>query len=109
MSKSKPQKKSYQILVPRHGLFEFAVDAESPEDACKILQKELKTGKLNQAKGGSEPVEAFWGNPNDAGDAWMVLASRPEEDEVHSPLLSWDGVKIVDSGLPPVPMERKRK
>jgi hypothetical protein len=102
-----PQKKSYQILVPCHGLFEFGVDAESPEAACKILQKELRTGQLKLATGGSEPVEAFWGNPAETGGAWIVMSTHPESAELHTPLLSWDGGKITDSGLPPVAVKEK--
>jgi len=95
-------KKTYQILVNRYGMFEFAVDANSPEDACKILQRELRAGELKKARGGSEPIEAFWADPQDKGDAWAVMCSTRESGQTHAPILAWDGVKVMKSKFPDV-------
>jgi len=52
-------------------------------------------------------VEAYWGQPDDTGDAWVIMPAHPPAGELHSPLLSWDGIKITDSGLPPVIAQKK--
>jgi len=37
-------------------MFEFAVDAKTPEEACKILGRELRSGELKRARGGQQPT-----------------------------------------------------
>ena len=100
----KPQKQTYQILVNRYALFEFAVDANSHEEACKILQRELRSGELKKAKGGTEPVEAFWADPTDKGDAWAVMCATPEPVEAYTHIMLWNGAEVVESGFQPVPV-----
>jgi hypothetical protein len=92
-------KKTYQILVSRHALFEFAVDAKSPEEACKILGRELRSGELKRARGGRHPAQESWANPADEGDAWAVMCSSDQAEKANPPIMAWNRAKIVQSGM----------
>jgi hypothetical protein len=94
-------KKTYNILVSRHALFEFAVDAKSPEEACKILGRELRSGEMKRARGGQQPAQQYWANPADEGDAWAIMCSSDQPGKANPPIMAWNGAKIVESGMFP--------
>lgn len=97
-------KRPYGILVSRAALYEFTVEAKSAEDACKILQRELRSGKRTEADG-VEAVEAAWANPGDKEDAWYVMPVTTEPEEKQRLIMGWNGKSIFSTGLPPVRSE----
>src|ERR1700722_3923217 len=95
------RKRPYGILVSRAALFEFVVEAKSAEEACKILQRDLRSGKRTEADG-VEAVEAAWANPGDKGDAWWVMPASVEPGETYTLIMGWNGKSIFSTGLRPV-------
>ena len=92
-------KKSYQILVSRHAMFEFAVDAKTPEEACKILGRELRSGELKRARGGQQPAMESWADPSDAGGAWAIMCSSDQPEKAQPAIMAWNGSEIVRSDI----------
>jgi hypothetical protein len=95
------RKRPYGILVSRTSLFEFVVEAKSAEDACKTLQRDLRSGKRTEADG-IEAVEAAWANAGDKEDAWYVMPVTVEPGETHTLITGWNGKTLFSTGLAPV-------
>ena len=102
---AKAPKKSFVILVNRYALHEFRVDAHSADEACKILQRQLRPHTLNNSDGGSVAAGPFWANPKDKGDEWGVFCATHALSETHADVLAWDGRKVVPSPIPPLAYE----
>jgi len=94
------RKRPYGILVARASLFEFVVEAKNAEDACKILQRDLRSGKRTEADG-VEAVEAAWANPAEKQDAWWVMPATVEPGETHTLIMGWNGKSLFSTGLRP--------
>jgi hypothetical protein len=94
-----PTKKTYGILISRHAMYEFAVDAKSPEEACKILGRELRSGEMKRVRGGEQPIETSWADPADEGCAWAVMCTSDQPGKSYAPIMAWNGTKIVASGM----------
>jgi len=92
-------KKTYHILVSRHAMFEFEVDAQSPEEACKILGGELRSGELKRARGGLKPAQESWANPADEGDAWAIMCISDQPGKSPAPIMVWNGTEVVKSAM----------
>lgn len=91
----KSPKKTYVILVPHIAIFEFAVDAASPDEACRILRRELRSGELKQARGGDESIAGMWTNPANENTRWAVMCASRRPGAGNPPLLTWNGTKVV--------------
>ncbi len=95
------RKSTYKILLVQHIEYDIHVSAKSHEDACKILQRELRTRNFRQAQLG-DVIDAHWSEPSKQGEAWLVMRAREGEHD-HPPIMIWDGKEISDSGLPVPP------
>jgi hypothetical protein len=106
---AKAPKKTYHILVSRYALHEFAVDADSHEEACKILERELDRGTLRKAKGGNITLGPFWADPADDDGAWLVGCSNPEAGETQAPIFEWNGKRAIELPIPLKPRKDSAK
>jgi hypothetical protein len=78
-----------------------------PEEACKILQRQLRSGKRTEADSAAA-MAPMWANPADKGDGWVVIPTGFKPGEKNVPILCWNGKSIIGSGLPPVSPEPER-
>ena len=92
----------YRILLAQHIQCDFHVSAKSFEDACKILQRELRTDNFRHARF-SAVIDAHWSEPSKHGEAWLVMRDNEGWHDL-SPIMIWDGKEVSDSGLPVPPM-----
>ncbi len=92
------RKSRYRILLTQLIECDFDVTASSCADACKILQRELRTRKFRQAKF-RDVIDAHWAEPSKQGQAWLVMCAN-DGGPNRSPIMIWDGKEVSDSGLP---------
>src|SRR5580658_7266076 len=92
------RKSKYRILLVQHITCDFHVSAKSCEDACRILQRELRTRNFRQAKF-CDVIDAHWSEPSKQSQAWLVMRANDSGLD-RSPIMIWDGKELSDSGLP---------
>jgi hypothetical protein len=88
----KSKKRTYEIMLTSTQIHRVRVDAESPEAACKLLQRKTKHSSPSESSLDIASMQETWSDPSEAGEAWMVLPLGAAKDV--STIMVWDGKSI---------------
>lgn len=86
------KKQTYEIMLTSTQVHRVRVDAESPEAACKFLQRKTKYSSPSESSLDVTSMQETWSDPSEAGEAWMVLPLAAAKDI--STIMVWDGKSI---------------
>jgi len=95
------RKRNYRILLNQNTACDFHVTANSYEEACRILERELRTHMFRRAMLGNV-VDTHWSDPTKDGEAWLITCATGNRKDSPPPIKIWDGKKIADTGLAPL-------
>ena len=93
MPESKKKKHGYDILVSSGGFHIVRVEAYSPEEACKTLQRRIAGKPIMNTDITSTLVADVWSDPSDKGTGWIVTPALQSEKHA-TEVMAWDGKTI---------------
>ena len=93
MPQHKSKKQKYEILVTSTLIQRICVEAPSPEEACRTLQRKISGKPFRDTDVSSVIVEHVWSDPSQSGEDWIV-ATDQQAKENPSVLMTWDGKEI---------------
>ena len=87
-------KTRYAVMIPRHQVFCFEVEAKSAEDACKTLWRKLRLDNDPVPPADAKAITSYWGDPKENTDGWLVT-SDPKGEIIQG----WNGKELVRAKL----------
>lgn len=91
-------KQKYQLLVSRSQTFQFEVDAKSPEEACKLLQKQLSAEDIHYYEHKREPVFSSWNVPSEPREEWAIMNTIQTKNSDSLQVQAWNGKQFLPIG-----------
>ena len=89
------KKMRFAMIIPRHQLYCFEVEARSPEEACKTLWRKLRLDKDPLPPAGTKMIGSQWGNPKQPDCRWLVTSDLNGEI-----FQEWNGKEFIRVKFP---------
>jgi len=89
------KKSRYEIMALRAQVYCFAIDATSPEAACKSLWRRQRYNYDPGTPDDARLVCSTWCDPQDEGEGWLVAGGPLPLDPTGATAHGWNGKEVV--------------